>query len=185
MKKVVIKSAILAVALAGVWIAEVELISEVYAHPGRTASDGCHYCRTNCSRWGVPSSQRHCHGGGGSSNRNNSNGGSDYSKPKRNEDFYNSLFCNSVGGRTEVRHGYIFPSGQSYVIVDCETATHVYECGLDKRSSLDSVQQALFFAHLTGKNPAVVIYDTDGKVGRFEHRIKTACRKAGVKFISR
>ena len=33
------------------------------AHPGRTASDGCHYCRTNCSRWNVPANQRHCHGG--------------------------------------------------------------------------------------------------------------------------
>ena len=35
--------------------------------------------------------------------------------------------------------------------------------GLDRRSSLDSVQQALFYASLTGKMPAVVIYDTDGK----------------------
>lgn len=34
-----------------------------YAHPGRTASDGCHYCRTNCDRWGVPWNERHCHGG--------------------------------------------------------------------------------------------------------------------------
>ena len=33
------------------------------AHPGRTASDGCHYCRTNCSRWNVPANERHCHDG--------------------------------------------------------------------------------------------------------------------------
>ncbi len=33
------------------------------AHPGNTASDGCHYCRTNCDKWGVPWNQRHCHGG--------------------------------------------------------------------------------------------------------------------------
>lgn len=33
------------------------------AHPGRTASDGCHYCRTNCESWGVPQDQRHCHNG--------------------------------------------------------------------------------------------------------------------------
>ncbi len=31
------------------------------AHPGRTAADGCHYCRTNCSSWGVAWNQRHCH----------------------------------------------------------------------------------------------------------------------------
>lgn len=35
-----------------------------FAHPGRTASDGCHYCRTNCDKWGVPWNERHCHGGG-------------------------------------------------------------------------------------------------------------------------
>lgn len=33
------------------------------AHPGRTASDGCHYCRTNCASWGEVSGTRHCHGG--------------------------------------------------------------------------------------------------------------------------
>lgn len=31
------------------------------AHPGRTASDGCHVCRTNCEKWGVPRGERHCH----------------------------------------------------------------------------------------------------------------------------
>lgn len=35
----------------------------IYAHPGRTASDGCHYCKTNCDSWGVPWNERHCHGG--------------------------------------------------------------------------------------------------------------------------
>ena len=34
-----------------------------FAHPGRTASDGCHYCRTNCDSWGVPWNERHCHNG--------------------------------------------------------------------------------------------------------------------------
>ena len=33
------------------------------AHPGNTASDGCHYCRTRCDYWGVPWNERHCHGG--------------------------------------------------------------------------------------------------------------------------
>ena len=35
----------------------------ILAHPGRTASDGCHYCRTNCDSWGVVWNQRHCHDG--------------------------------------------------------------------------------------------------------------------------
>ena len=32
-----------------------------WAHPGRTAADGCHYCRTNCDKWGEVAGTRHCH----------------------------------------------------------------------------------------------------------------------------
>tara|TARA_R110002110_G_scaffold60423_3_gene170062 strand:+ start:663 stop:944 length:282 start_codon:yes stop_codon:yes gene_type:complete len=39
------------------------LAFQIQAHPGRIASDGCHYCRTNCEQWGVPKDQRHCHNG--------------------------------------------------------------------------------------------------------------------------
>ena len=103
---------------------------------------------------------------------------------KTDEAAHNTEFCDSVGGKTEVRHDYTFPSGDSYVRVDCETKDTVYEGGLDKDTSLDSLQQALFFASLTGKTPVVVIYDTDGKVGMYEHRIKVACERVGVKFLS-
>ncbi len=47
----------LVLALILVWL----FPSLSFAHPGRTASDGCHYCRTNCSKWGEISGQRHCH----------------------------------------------------------------------------------------------------------------------------
>lgn len=94
----------------------------------------------------------------------------------------NRQFCQSVGGRTEVRHYYTYAGGRSYIKVDCETPNMVYEGGLDKRSSLDSVQQALFAGYITGKRPAVVSYDTDGKEGRFEYRIKTACQKTGIHY---
>lgn len=33
------------------------------AHPGNTAGDGCHYCRTRCDYWGEVYNARHCHGG--------------------------------------------------------------------------------------------------------------------------
>src|SRR5215213_3080759 len=52
--------AISAVVLLG-WLRAPRLAG---AHPGNTASDGCHYCRTNCDRWGVPWNQRHCHNSG-------------------------------------------------------------------------------------------------------------------------
>ena len=96
----------------------------------------------------------------------------------------NIAFCASVGGQTEVRHTYIYPTGQSTILVDCETDDTVYEGGLDQRNSLDSVQQALFAASLTGKEPAVVIYDTDGQVGHFEHRIRVACEMEEVRFVT-
>lgn len=35
----------------------------VSAHPGNTSSDGCHYCRTNCSKWGYTYGTRHRHYG--------------------------------------------------------------------------------------------------------------------------
>ena len=100
-----------------------------------------------------------------------------------NEAVYNAEFCAAIGGQTEVRHDYTYPNGQGYVLVDCETEDTVYEGGLDTRSSLDSVQQALFFAALTGKQPAVVIYDTDENVGPYEYRIRVACELAGVLFV--
>lgn len=39
------------------------LASPTLAHPGNAAADGCHYCRTNCDKWGVPWNERHCHNG--------------------------------------------------------------------------------------------------------------------------
>ena len=43
-------------------------IKDVYAHPGRTDSSGCHYCRTNCAKWGLSNGEYHCHNSGSSSN---------------------------------------------------------------------------------------------------------------------
>lgn len=48
--------AIIAIVLAGLLIS-----IPAFAHPGNTAADGCHYCRTNCDYWGVPWNERHCH----------------------------------------------------------------------------------------------------------------------------
>ena len=147
------------------------------AHGGGLAADGCHYNR----RTGI----RHCHRSPSFSPpsispRERSPKRPVKSKTRRmSEDEYNQIFCASVGGVTETRHRY--PKG--YVKVDCETSDSVYEGGLDKRSSLDSLQQAIFFSVLTGKEPAVVIYDTDGTLGKYEYRIMKACEKVGVKFL--
>ena len=97
------------------------------------------------------------------------------------EDEHNDAFCESVGGKREVRYHY---RAGSYVRVDCETSGYVWEGGLDKASSLDSIQQALFASFISGKQPAVVIYDRDGKEGAYEYRIRRACEKANIFFIN-
>ena len=101
------------------------------------------------------------------------------------ENDFNDSLCSMIGGERETRHNYSYDSATrlSHVYVDCETANYVIEGGLDKRSSLDSLQQALFFSVLTGKAPAVVIYDTNGEADRYEHRIRAASEKAGVLYL--
>ena len=92
-----------------------------------------------------------------------------------------AVYCDRIWGVEEVRHYY---RKKNYVKVDCETDTEVIEAGLDKRSSLDSVQQAVFFSARTDKKPVVVIYDTDGKEGRFEYRIRKVCEALGIEYRS-
>ncbi|WP_108483138.1 hypothetical protein [Oceaniglobus ichthyenteri] len=96
-----------------------------------------------------------------------------------------AILCALVlGGETEVSHPYNVGYDLHRIRVDCETSDQVVEVGLDKRSSLDSIQQALFAASLTGKTPVVAMIDTDGREGPFELRIRTAARMAGVTYTS-
>ena len=111
-------------------------------HPGRTDAEGCH----------AGTEPRHCHGSKQSERPAQTNPGAparDTGRPAprktASEEEYNRRFCATVNGEMETRHGYTNASGRSYTQVDCETNTTVYEGGLDKRSSLDSLQQALFF----------------------------------------
>ena len=105
-------------------------------------------------------------------------------EPTTEADF-NALFCAEAGGEQETRHNYTYGDDrEGYVLVDCETDTTVWEGGLDKRSSLDSLQQALFAGLLTGKRPGIVIYDTDGMEGQYEFRIRMAAELARVEYVS-
>lgn len=42
--------------------------TNVFAHPGGLDSKGCHYCRTNCAKWGLDTNEYHCHSGNTYSN---------------------------------------------------------------------------------------------------------------------
>lgn len=60
--------------IKGLIIVMIVILSPLYveAHPGRTDSNGCHTCRTNCAKWGLSYGQYHCHGKTNSSNSSNS-----------------------------------------------------------------------------------------------------------------
>ncbi|MBJ3762662.1 hypothetical protein ILP92_07895 [Maribius pontilimi] len=94
-----------------------------------------------------------------------------------------AILCSLIlGGEAEVSHPYSVGYDLHRIRVDCETDTQVVEVGKDKRSSLDSVQQALFASELTGKTPMVVMIDTDGREGPFELRVRTVAQSLGVPY---
>ena len=94
------------------------------------------------------------------------------------------LLCAALGGEQEVRHAYQAGALTRYIRVDCESAEFVMEMGLDKRSSYDSLHQALFAAQLTGKAPQIVIIDTDLIESPAEYQIRTTAERAGVSYKS-
>ena len=93
-----------------------------------------------------------------------------------------SILCAMLNGEPEVRHHYEIDEGAHYVQVDCETETHVIEVGLDKRSSLDSAQQAEFAGWVSGKKPMVIIVDQDGVESSIEFRVRTASKRFGIEY---
>lgn len=101
---------------------------------------------------------------------------------------FNKALASLLNGKTEISFGYNFSDEamnivSGYIRIDIENDDYVIEGGLDKRSSLDSIQQAAFASVLTGKKAAVAVYDTDGKWGKIEHRIWVVSEMLGIKFI--
>jgi hypothetical protein len=96
-----------------------------------------------------------------------------------------AILCAFLGGsQAETRQYFDTYEMKRHIRVDCETDRHVIEVALDGTSSArDSVHQALFAAHLTGKTPAVVMIDRDGYVGRFEFEMRPVTQAAGVTYI--
>ncbi len=141
----------------------------VLSHPGRRAADGGHFCRANCEIYRVEKDKRHFHDDSSAKSNN---------RAKVSESDCNKRYCDSINGKTEVRKKYKL----GVVIADCETKSEIIEGGLDKRSSLDSLQQAVEFATVSNKKPVIVIYDTDGLEGKIEYRIKSAANKLGIEY---
>ena len=95
------------------------------------------------------------------------------------------ILCSQVlFGKTELAADYTAVGKEREIHIDCETDAAVYEVGLDRRSSFDSVHQALMANLLTGKTPYIIVIDTNGMEDRFEYQIRmTACR-AGIGYYA-
>ena len=88
-----------------------------------------------------------------------------------------------LGGEAELRLPYSLNDSAHYVRVDCVTDTHAIEIGLDdRRSSLDSLHQALFYGALLDRAPMVILIDTDGREDPTEFQVETAARATGVAY---
>lgn len=99
------------------------------------------------------------------------------------EALFIAILCAYVTpGEPEARRAYQQDYNLGYIKVDCETDSHVIEVGLDKRGSLDSLQQAVFASVVTGKKPAIILIDRDGVEGKYEYRIRKAAQAMGVRY---
>ena len=88
-----------------------------------------------------------------------------------------------VGGEAELRLPYSLNNSANYVRVDCVRDIHAIEIGLDDcRSSLVSLQQALFYGALLERAPMVILVDTDGREDPTEFQVETAARATGVAY---
>ncbi len=150
---------------------------KAHSHGGGLNKQGCHNNRST--------GDYHCHRGNNTKQSKYPKSGG---KSFANEDFFNLKLANYLGGRTEISYNYDYNINGSTpriasIRIDIVTDEYVIEGGLDKRSSLDSIQQAVFASTLTGKKPAVAIYDTNGSWGKYEHRIFSSAKKLGVKFF--
>ena len=94
-------------------------------------------------------------------------------------------FCAAVGGESFTHHPYDYPDGKGVLVVGCETETEteVYTTRLDTWEATTAPLEALFAQVVTEKSPVVVIFDTDGKEGQYEHQVRAACKKAGIRFV--
>jgi len=94
------------------------------------------------------------------------------------------LLCALFGGEPEKRHNYETELGQQFIRVDCESEEYVMEFGLDKRSSFDSIHQAIFASIITGKKPKIIIIDTDLQESKEEFQIRIGAGILKIDYMS-
>ena len=100
-------------------------------------------------------------------------------KPLDKNPFY-SGFCEHIGGETNVHIRYTGVSGKKHLFAHCVTASTAWFATLDSMQDKAAVKDSIFMGNLLEKQPALVIFDTDGNIGNFELALIIAAHKVGI-----
>jgi hypothetical protein len=92
---------------------------------------------------------------------------------KFNEHYYQINLCNKFDGKME----YVL---QDRTRVDCLTDEYAIEVDFAKKWA-EGVGQSLYYAHMTGKKPAVGFIMNSEKDKRYFKRLNTLAKKYGIK----
>ena len=95
-------------------------------------------------------------------------------KTKHNEDFYNKRFCASKHGKSEVIYR------KDHIRTDCEYQNYVCETDWAKKI-FEGVGQSIYYSHVTGKKPCLVIIEKNYKDHLKVKRMKPFIKKMGIK----
>ncbi len=94
-----------------------------------------------------------------------------------------ALLCSFLGGSdAEVPASFNNLDTRRSIRIDCLTDDYAFEFGLDKRSSRDSIHQAVFAAEMTNTDPFVIIIDRDGVEGRFEQELRIVADVLDIRY---
>ena len=95
---------------------------------------------------------------------------------KYHEKHYQTLLCNELDGKME----YVL---KDKTRVDCLTDEYAIEVDFAKKWA-ESIGQSLYYAHMTGKKPAVGLIMNDDKDKRYYKRLKTLAKQYNIKIFS-
>ena len=94
---------------------------------------------------------------------------------KYHEKHYQTQLCNKLGGEMEVVL-------KDRTRVDCLTNEYAIEVDFAKKWA-ESIGQSLYYAHMTGKKPAVGLIMNDGKDKRYLKRLNVIAREYGIEIF--
>ncbi|SFV61282.1 hypothetical protein MNB_SV-9-1436 [hydrothermal vent metagenome] len=96
-------------------------------------------------------------------------------KGKKHEKYYQTKMCNKLGGKIEY---VLFDKTR----VDCLTKEYAIEVDWAKKWA-EGIGQALYYAEITHKKPAVALIVGDKRDDKYLKRLKTVAKEFNIKII--